>query len=77
MALLVPLTAGNRDRRDPSEERGAPHGQNHWEETLEETMSSTNTFTKQQWIAEQAREHPERVFTTLHRCIDYEWMQEA
>ena len=40
-------------------------------------MSSTNTFTQQQWIAEQAREHPERVFTTLHRCIDYEWMQEA
>ena len=23
------------------------------------------------------REHPERVFTTLHRFIDYEWMQEA
>ena len=25
-------------------------------ETLEETLSSTNTYTKQQWIAEQARE---------------------
>ena len=40
-------------------------------------MSSTNTFTKRQWIAEQAMKHPERVFTTLHRFIDLEWMQEA
>ena len=40
-------------------------------------MSSTNTFTKRQWIAEQARKHPERVFTTLHGCIDLDWMQEA
>ena len=40
-------------------------------------MSSTNTSTQRQWIAEQARKHPERVFTTLHRCIDLEWMQEA
>ena len=40
-------------------------------------MSSMNTSTKRQWIAEQAREHPERVFTTLHRFIDFEWMQEA
>ena len=36
-----------------------------------------NTFTKQQWIAEQAREHPERVFTSLHHLIDGEWMREA
>ena len=35
------------------------------------------TFTKQQWIAEQAREHPERVFTSLHHLIDGEWMREA
>ena len=40
-------------------------------------MSSTNTSTQRQWIAEQARKHPERVFTTLHRFIDLEWMQEA
>ena len=36
-----------------------------------------NTYTKQQWIAEQAREHPERVFTSLHHLIDGEWMREA
>ena len=40
-------------------------------------MSSTTTSTKQQWIAEQARTHPERVFTTLHHLIDDEWMREA
>ena len=37
------LTAGNRDRRNPSEGRGAPHGQSHSKEMLEKTMSSTNT----------------------------------
>ena len=40
-------------------------------------MSSTNTYTRRQWIAEQAGEHPERVFTTLHRFIDLDWMREA
>ena len=37
---------------------------------MEETLSSTNTSTKQQWIAEQAEKHPERVFTSLHHLID-------
>ena len=36
-----------------------------------------NTYTKQQWIAEQAREHPERVFTSLRHLIDGDWMREA
>ena len=44
---------------------------------MEETLSSKNTYTKQQWIAEQAREHPHRVFTSLHHLIDGEWMREA
>ena len=44
---------------------------------MEETLSSTNTSTKQQWIAEQAEKHPERVFTSLHHLIDEEWMLEA
>ena len=44
---------------------------------MEETMSSTNTSTKRQWIAELAGEHPEWVFTTLHRHLDLEWMREA
>lgn len=44
---------------------------------MEETLGSTNTSTKQQWIVEQARKHPERVFTSLHHLIDIDWMQEA
>jgi len=34
-------------------------------------------YTKQRWIAEQAREHPDRVFTSLHHLIDLDWMVEA
>ena len=44
---------------------------------MEETLSSTNTYTKQQWIAKQARKHPDRVFTSLHHLIDGEWIREA
>ena len=44
---------------------------------MRETLSSTDTYTKQQWIAEQARRHPDRVFTSLHHRIDIEWMHEA
>ncbi len=33
--------------------------------------------TKRQWIAEQARGHPDRVFTSLHHLIDLGWMLEA
>ena len=40
-------------------------------------MSSANTSTKQQQIAELARAHPDWVLTTLHHYIDIEWMQEA
>lgn len=44
---------------------------------MEETLSSTNTYTKQEWIAEQARGRPKRVFTSLHHHIDIEWMHDA
>ena len=44
---------------------------------MESTQRFTNTLTKQQWIAEQARKYPERVFTSLHHWIDLEWMREA
>ncbi len=44
---------------------------------MENTQRFTNTSTKQQWIAEQARAHPERVFTALHHLIDIDWMREA
>jgi group II intron reverse transcriptase/maturase len=40
-------------------------------------LSPANLSTKRQWIADLAREHPERVLTTLHHLIDLEWMNEA
>ena len=46
-------------------------------ETREGTLSPENLSTKRQWIAELARKHPERVFTSLHHLIDLEWMFEA
>ncbi len=51
--------------------------QNHWRETVEETLRSANTSTKQQWIAAQARKHPDRVFPSVHHRIDGDWMREA
>jgi group II intron reverse transcriptase/maturase len=40
-------------------------------------LSPTNLSTKRQWIADLAREHPDRVLTTLHHLIDLDWMFEA
>ncbi len=42
-----------------------------------ETLRSANTSTKPQWIAAQARKHPDRVFTSVHHLIDGEWMRGA
>lgn len=53
------------------------HVQDHRRETMEETLSSADTYTKQRWIAAQAKLRPERVFASLHRLIDPEWMTEA
>ena len=44
---------------------------------MEETLGSANTYTKQQWMTEQARRHPEQVFTFLHHQIDIDWMRGA
>lgn len=38
------------------------------------TQSAMSTLTKREWIAEQAKEHPQRVFTSLNHLIDLEWM---
>ena len=40
-------------------------------------MRSETVSTKLHQLAEQARRHPERVFTTLHHLIDVEFLQEA
>lgn len=42
-----------------------------------ETLSSPTISTKLLQIAEAARQHPQRVFTTLAHHIDTEWLREA
>ena len=42
-----------------------------------ETLRSTTVSTKQQRIAQLAREAPEMAFTTLAHHIDLDWMLEA
>ena len=37
---------------------------------MEATLSSTNTYTKQQWIAEQARSYPDRSSAVTLRLAD-------
>ena len=44
---------------------------------MDNTRRLTNTSTKQQWIAEQARKHPERVLSSLHPVMDIDWLREA
>jgi len=40
-------------------------------------MRSETVSTKLHQLSEQARRHPERVFTTLHHLIDVEFLHEA
>jgi group II intron reverse transcriptase/maturase len=44
---------------------------------MEETQSSPTVSTKLQRIAEAARRHPARAFTTLAHHIDLDWLREA
>jgi group II intron reverse transcriptase/maturase len=44
---------------------------------MRETLSSQIVSTKLQRIAEAARRHPERAFTTLAHHIDVDWLREA
>ncbi len=44
---------------------------------MDNTQRLTNTSTKQQWIAEQARKHLERVLSSLHPVMNIDWLREA
>jgi hypothetical protein len=44
---------------------------------MEETQSSPPISTRLGRIAEEARQHPERAFTTLAHHIDLAWLREA
>src|ERR1700681_4142457 len=76
-AFIVPMTAGNRARRDPNEGREASRGENQWRGTREGTMDPANLLTKRHWIVELARRKPGGVLFSLHHVIDFEWMREA
>ena len=71
------MTAGNRARRDPSEGRETPRGENHWNETREGALDPANLSTKRQWIADLARTKRGTALCSLHHVIDLEWMLEA
>src|ERR1700681_1088665 len=76
-AFIVPMTAGNRARRDPNEGREASRGENQWRDTREGTMDPANLLTKRHWIVELPRKKPGEVLSSLHHVIDFEWMREA
>ena len=71
------MTAGNWARRDPSEGRETPRGENHWNETREGALDPANLSTKRQWIADLARTKRGTALCSLHHVIDLEWMLEA
>src|ERR1700681_2336878 len=76
-AFIVPMTAGNRARRDPNEGREAPRGENRWRDTREGTMDAAKLLTKRHWIVELAMRKPGTQLFSLHHIIDFEWMREA
>jgi hypothetical protein len=44
---------------------------------MKDTQRSEPVFTKQQRIAQVARERPQVVFTSLNHYLDVEWLQAA
>src|SRR5215472_15512933 len=75
--FIVPLTAGNRARRDPREGRETSRGENRWSETREGTLDPANLSTNRQRIADLARAKRGTALHSLHHVIDLEWMLEA
>ena len=75
-AFIVPMTPGNAVLADPVEERGASlyrivH------EKHEGTLKPESVSTKQERIAELARNNPKMALFTLAHFIDYEWVKYA
>jgi RNA-directed DNA polymerase len=73
---MVPQKQGNRRHRDPGEGRGCQV-----KEPLEGNMASASELdsvsTKQQRIAELAKQSPQMGFTSLAHHIDLRWLYEA
>ena len=73
---MVPMKPGNRSRRDPAEGRGCLVM-----EPLEGNMAGASkpdfVSTRQQRIAELAKQSPQMGFTSLAHHIDLRWLYEA
>lgn len=74
--LIVPAIRGNASHADPEEGRGS-RVRELQEGKMKETSSSGNVSTRLQRIAEQARQAPGMVWTTLAHHIDVELLHEA
>jgi len=73
---MVPLKPGNHRSWDSVEGRGDQFAEPE-NGTMSETLRSGNVTTKIRRIAELAREHPTRVFSSVAHAIDLEWVREA
>src|SRR3989441_4993750 len=74
---MVPMTTGNRARRDPAEGREASRVESRWPDTWEGALDPTNLSTNRQRIANLARTKRGTALYSLHHVIDLEWMKEA
>lgn len=74
--LMVPLKPGNCRPRDSVEGRSSRAVEPE-DGKMSETLRSGSVSTRIQRIAELARKHPERVFTSVAHAIDLEWVREA
>src|SRR5271166_4972158 len=74
--LGVPLKPGNRSRRDPAEGRGCQVIEP-LEGNMADASKSDLVSTKQQRIAELAKQSPEMGFTSLAHHIDLHWLYQA
>lgn len=75
-SLVVPLTPGNLDLRDSAEGRGGRNVEPE-KRNMPETLCSESVTTKLRRIAELARVHSERVFSSVAHVLDVEWIREA
>jgi retron-type reverse transcriptase len=74
---IVLKKPGNQDPKGLGGGKGRPGIKKLKRGKMSETLSSGNVSTKLQQIAELARKHPKRVFTSISHVIDFDLMCEA
>jgi len=75
--VIVPLKVGNAPRRTHWREGPAGSGQTLLGDTADAGHSMMDVYTRQQRLAEHARAHPQRSFTTLAHHLDEAWLEQA